>query len=432
MPVEVRQEQLEPCKVALDVQIPPEQFQLTLDRVFSQLAKRTQVPGFRPGKAPRRLLERYIDQERVTEMALERVVSEGYRQALEQTGLTPFDEPDLKVEDVEEGKPVSFRVTFPLPPSVKLGEYRGLTFKRMEAQVTDADVDAELRQAAEDAARYEDVDEPAQEGDRVLATVRISIDGKEVPEAGVKEASWLRVGANMPEFDQGLQGITPGVEKVFQFTYPEDFDDEERVGKQAEARVKTQKLQRRVVPEVNDAFAASLGYDNLEALRTEARQRLQARAAGLADSELEGEILREIVRRSEVHYPEELVTRDVADDITAFVRRLERNGITLQQYLESKEMGLQQLEADYAERARPRLANTLALMEIARENDIKIEESDVEEEIRRRAEAAGTEPKVMRRVMEEQGDLGALRNQLFYRRALDFLKQSNTIEEKIA
>src|SRR5436305_5115758 len=122
MPVEVEQEQLAPCKVALAVQVPSEQFQQAVDRVFHQMAKRTQVPGFRPGKAPRRLLERFIDQGRVNEMALERVVSDGYREALQQTGLTPYGDPEVKVEDLEEGKPVSFKVSFALPPSVDLGE----------------------------------------------------------------------------------------------------------------------------------------------------------------------------------------------------------------------------------------------------------------------------------------------------------------------
>src|SRR5437870_4451041 len=178
MPVEVEQEQLAPCKVALAVQVPPEQFQQAVDRVFHQLAKRTQVPGFRPGKAPRRLVEKMIDTDRVQEMALERVVSEGYRQALEQEGLTPYGEPDLKLEEVEEGKPVSFRITIDLPPKVELGEYRDLTFTRMQAQVADENVAAELERMRQEAARYEDVDEPAAERDRVLATVQIAIEGE--------------------------------------------------------------------------------------------------------------------------------------------------------------------------------------------------------------------------------------------------------------
>src|SRR5439155_7460298 len=114
MPVEVQKEQLAPCKVALAVQVPHEQFQQAVDRAFHQFAKRTQVPGFRPGKAPRRLLERVIDQDRVQEVALERVVRDGYREALEQTGLAPFGEPDLEIEDRGGGKPVSCRGTLPL------------------------------------------------------------------------------------------------------------------------------------------------------------------------------------------------------------------------------------------------------------------------------------------------------------------------------
>src|SRR5439155_9091259 len=145
---------------------------------------------------------------------------------------------------------------------------------------------------------------------------------------------------------------------------------------------------------------------------------LQERASALADSELDSAMIREIVARSTVEFPEEMVTREVADDISAFVKRLERSRTTLQQYLDANEMDLQKLEADYAERARPRISNTLVLMEITRQNEIKVEESDVEAEIERRAASAGTEPKVMRRILEEQDDMESLRNSLFYRKTL--------------
>lgn len=431
MPVEVKQEELDPCRVALDVQVPVEQFQQTVDRVFHQMAKRTQVPGFRPGKAPRRLLERYIDQGRVNEIALERVVSEGYRDALQQTGLRPYGDPDLKLEDLEEGKPVSFRVTIPLHPKVELGEYQGLTFRRMQAEVTDENVSAELEGLRQQGARYEDVDEPAQEGDRVLATVEISVAGEVVPEAGIDSPTWLQLGTNLPAFDEGLVGATAG-EKTFTFTYPDDFAMEERRGKQAEAKVDVTKVQRRVLPELDDAFAQSVGYDNLEALRAGVREQLDRRAAVLADSELEADILREVVNNAHVHFPEEMVTQEVADDIAGLVRRLERNGLTLERYLSAEEMDLQQLEEGYAGRARARIANTLVMMRVAGEHELEPTDAEVEEEIARRAEAAGTEPKVMRRVLEEQAELGTVRNGLFYRKVIDFLKSKNTIEEKKA
>jgi trigger factor len=293
-------------------------------------------------------------------------------------------------------------------------------------------VENELQRAREDAARYEDVDEPAQDGDRVLVTVAMSLDGEEIAEAGIDKPTWLQVGTNLAEFDEGLKGLTAGEEKTFTFTYPEDFALEERRGKQAEARVSCAKVQRRILPELDDAFAASLGHENVETLRRVARERLEERAASLADSELDSEILREVVRNASVHFPDEMATQEVADDLSAFVQRLERGGITLQQYLDANELDLPRLEADYTERARERIANTLVLMEIARQNDLKVEERDVDEEINRRAAASDTEPAVMRRVFEEQGDLSTLRNQLFYRKVVDFVKAQNTVEEQKA
>ncbi len=430
MAVVVQQEQLEPCKVALEVEVPAEQFRETVDRVFNRMAKRTQVPGFRPGKAPRRLVERFINQDRVQEMALEQVVTEGYREALEQTGLRPFSDPALEVGEREEGEPVTFRVTIPLAPSAELGDYRSLTFTRLQTEITDEDVDAELDRARQDAARYEDVEEAAQEGDRILATVALSIDGEPLAEASFEKPTWLQLGANLEEFDREAVGIQGGDERLFHFTYPDDFAVEDRRGKRAEARLNCVKVQRRMVPELDDDFAKGLGYDDTAALRDWARESLRKRAAAVADEELDREILREIVARSSINFPEEMTQHEVANDVAALVKRLEQARSSLTAHLARREIDLQTLEGEYSERARRRITNSLALMAIARHNEIQVEDADVDAEIERRATATGVEPGVLRRVLEDRDELEDVGNAIFFRKVMDYLKRVNTIEEK--
>jgi trigger factor len=428
MPIEVQQEQLEPCKVALNIQVPPDQVARTLDSVFNQFAKRVTVPGFRRGKAPRKLVERYIDQDAVKEAAVEKLVRDGFRQALEQTGIQPYDQASVEAPEFLEDEAFRFKATVPLRPDVQLGDFKGIEVRRTEVAITEGDVDRELARIREQAARFEEVDGPSQEGDRLQANVRVTVDGQAVEDATAENA-WLLVGSNFPEFDRGILGIAPGEERTFTFTYPADVADAERAGKQAEAAVKAEKVQRRIVPELEDSFAQSLGHDNLDALRAEIRSQLQEAAARQADDFVERDLLEQVVRRATINFPESMVDEEVAERMSALIKGLERRRLTMEDYLRSVDKDLATLEKEYAEDARRQIKNSLVLLRIAEENELKLEEADIEAELQRRAQAASADPAMMRRLLEDQGEMDRLRNQVFFRKVLDYLKSVSNITE---
>jgi trigger factor len=428
MPVSVEQEQLEPCKVALQIQVPPEQVARTLDNVFARFARNVAVPGFRKGKAPRKLVERYIDPDAVKEAAVEKLIQDGFKQALEQTGLEPYDQASVEAPEFSDDEGFRFRATVPLRPDVQLGEYRGLQAKRVEVAIGEGDIDREMARIREQAARFEEVTEPARDGDRVHANVSVTVDGEVVTDASA-EGAWLLVGGNFPDFDQGIIGIAPDEERSFTFTYPADMQDEARAGKQAQATVKAIRVQRRIVPEPSDEFAESLGHESLEEMRGEIRRQMQEAAKRQADDFLERDLLEQVVRNATIHFPDSMVTEEVAARTNNLIKNLERRRLTLNDYLASTRQDLATFEAELAEESRRQIRNSLILLRLAEAENIKLEPSDVDEEIERRAKAAKAEPSIMRRLLEEQGELDALQTELFFRKILNHLKSVSTITE---
>src|SRR5439155_561191 len=238
----------------------------------------------------------------------------------------------------------------------------------------------------------------------VQCSNQISVDGERLPEESHASA-WMLVGTNFPEFDQNLTGILPGETREFDFTYPEQMQNEALSGKQAHAVITAERVQHRVVPAEDDEFAKSVGAENLEALRAQFRQQLEEAAQRQADDFVEQELLAEVVQRSTVNFPQSMVDEEVAHRVATLIKGLERRNLTMEDYLAHHRKSLADVEAEYADEARQILTNTLVLSRIAHDNDISVADAEVTEELNQRAAAAGADPKVMRQVMQDQGEM---------------------------
>ena len=433
MPVQVQQEQIDHCRVALTIDVPPEEIQKAVDSVFNQFAKRTSVPGVRPGKAPRNLVRRFIDEGRVQELAVERALTNAFRDAIKQTGVEPYGEAEPQVERPEEEldpeKGFSFKATIALRPHVHLGELEGLTGRRVLTQITDEDVTREIDRYREAASTYQPTDQPAVDEDRLRATTEVSIEGEPVESLTFREPRLFQVGSNLEEFDAGLRGLSAGEQKTFEFTFPADLDDEELRGKTATAQVAVTEVLRATAPELDEEFARKVGAESVENLRTRIREGLQRQADLLADQELNEGLLREIVRRSEVHFPEEMVAREVTDRVNSLIAALQKRGYTLEDYLEAQETDLQTYQGRTRQEAEESIRNTLVLLEIAQANNIRVTDQDVEQEVRQRAEAENVKLSQMRRLLADTGEFDAIRNRVFRRKVAEFLRGKAEIRE---
>jgi len=433
MAVQVQQEQLAPCRVALTIEVPPDEIQKAVSSVFNQFAKRTNVPGFRPGKAPRHLVARFIDQGRVNELALDQALNNAYRDALKQSGVAPYGqaEPDVELpeEEIDPEKGFSFKATIATRPQVELGSLEGLTGRRLVTPVADEDVVREIARYREAATTFEPTDEPAGDGDRVRGDLRITVEGiatEDVPEG----PTLLEVGTNLEEFDAGLRGIKAGEEKSFEFDYPES--NEELSGKRATATIQAVEVLRRSVPEESDEFAAKVGFENMEALRTRIRELLQNQADALADQEVNDSLITEVVRRATVHYPDEMLEHEISERMSDLIKAVERRGASLEQYLAAEEKDLATLQGEMRQEAQESLTNSLVLLELARQNHIGVAEKDVEEEVKRRAEAENVKTSQMRRLLNDTGEMDAVRQRIFFRKVVAFIREKAEITEVTA
>jgi trigger factor len=433
MAVQVEQEQLEPCRVALRIDVPPEEFQKAVSSVFNQLAKRTSVPGFRPGKAPLHLMKRYIDEGRVREIAIDQTLNNAYRDAVRQAGVRPYQEAEPQVElpqeEVDPEKGFSFKATVALQPLVELGDLEGLTARRVVTPIKDEDVNKELSRYLEAAATFEPTEDAAQEGDRVRAIVEVTLDGEIAPDLSFAEPTLIPVGANLETFDEGLKGVTAGSEKTFEFTFPEDFPDEARRGKTATAKVTASDVLRRTVPEASDEFARKAGFDTVEALRNRVKEMLRNQSDAMANQDVNDSLIREVVRRATVHYPDEMLEREVSERMGELIKALERRSVTLEQYLDAEEKDLATLQSQIRGEALEVLTNTLVLLEVAKENGIVVTEKDVEDDIRQRAEAEGVKLSQMRRLLNDTGEMGTIRNRIFLHKVTGLLREKAAIRE---
>lgn len=431
MAITVTQEELDPCRVALEIEVPVNDTERVMKQTYRRWAKRTQVPGFRPGKAPRRLLEKEMDLDRVRGAALEEIIRDAYRQALREADVEPFADPDFDLpEDPWDGESaVSFKATISLRPKVEVGTLEGFQARRIQPAIQDEDVERELERMQMEAIRFEDTEEPAEAEDRIEVTLSIEIDGEHSEEASIDEPGWLQLGASIPEIDEALVGLKAGDEGDFSFDYPEDWPNEELRGKAAQAHAVCSGVRHRIEPQLDDEFAKANGVDTMDELRRQIREDRAADAQRLADEALDEDLVDELVKRSTIHFPQELVDRQRGTLMSNRLQLLQSQKMTLDHYLEHQQIGLPELEAQDGEQARERLTRQLALSELARAATIEVDDADVDAELERAASQAKIPVDQFRAIIEERGELERMRDRAFSTKVLAHLRSQATIED---
>lgn len=369
----------EGTRVTLEVEVEAGALERALDDAARNLGRRVKIPGFRPGRAPRSLVERYVGADAVREEAVDLLLPESYRRVLDQTGLDPIDRPSVEILKAEPGQPFVFKVTVDAKPEVALGEYNGLNVPRDPVSVTDDDVQQELEGLAQRLAAWAPSDAPA-----VAAGHRAVIDytgrvGGEPFEGGAGEARPVEVGAEtlLPEFEQGLLGMAPGATKEVQVGFPEDYPNPALTGRSATFTVTVRAIEERRVPPVDDALAQAAGLSSLDELREAIRRQLLAVRRQAADRAQRERILDAITANAEVEVPEVLVERRIGRAVEDLRHRLGHEGMTLEQYLELSGKDEAALRADFRTDAEAAVRRELVLKAIALKEGLRATDTEV-------------------------------------------------------
>ena len=372
--------------VVLEIELPPEDLARAIGESVRHLSQRTRVPGFRPGKAPRPLLERHLGPGAVLDDAVEHLVESSYRKALAEQAILPLTNADVEVVQAEEGKPLVFKATVQVRPEVALGDYKQFNFRPEIDTIDDAKVDqviAELRDQNATLAAVED--RGARDGDYAVISFVGTRDGQPF-EGGSSERMPLILGQErlIPGFEANLVGLEVGGKTGFDITFPDDYPETELAGKPAHFEVELRELREKVQPELDDDFLRTLGdFADVAALRADVRARLQRNALDRARHGFADRIIEYAVANATLELPEILVEQEVEVMHDEFRGSLARQGITEEAYLKAVEKTEADLHADFRPGAEKRVRTLLVLSKIAEAEGVVVPESDVDEEIAR-------------------------------------------------
>ncbi|MGI8915645.1 MAG: trigger factor [Chloroflexota bacterium] len=382
--MKVTQERLEGSRIALTVEVEPEQVSRAADRAYQHLGGQYVVPGFRKGKAPRHILRSFVGEQRIRQETLDHLLPDAYRDALKDSGVEPISDPEVELLTMEPEQPVSFKATVPVAPTVELGDYRTIHLEAEPVDITEERVDAVVEDLRKQYATWEDVtDRSIEVGDRIMADVNCTAEDETLIDAKDQQ---LTVGDNgLPkEVDDGLIGTAVGEERIVVANLADDYPRPELAGKEATYTITVKSITQPILPPVDDALAQKTpGITDVAALREDIRQRLQTSADAAETDRRRTSAVADLIAMSKLDYPAFLVERQVDRSLETFAGNIARQGFDPEQYFRMLGLSPEDLRARWRSDAEETVKRDLVLAEVAKAEDIEPTEEQITEELHR-------------------------------------------------
>ncbi len=410
-------ETLDGCRRALRVEVPAEQLAPRLEASFRELGRTVRVPGFRPGKIPRAVLERRF-RDHVREEVLRQVIPEHFAEAVREAQVAPVGPPTVDEVTWNEGEPLRFRAIVEVRPTVTVKDYLGVPLARAKVQVEEAEVDRALEVLREEAATYTPMEGwPALQDDLVVIDHEGTLHGKPFKGGSAQNVNViLGTGRYLPGFEEHLRGMAKGESKAFEVDIPAHYPRKDLAGRRVHFRVTVREVKKKRVPELNDDLAKELGEgDTLAALRAKVRERLAARKARDQEADLKAQLLDKIAEANPVDLPEGMV-RHEAEHILQDLAQALGPGLRRAGEAELAALGRQAEEA-----ARRRVRTSILLEAIARQEGLAVGDDELEAEVARMAAGLRQDAPALREALEADGRLDAIRGRLLERKAVDLV-----------
>lgn len=424
----VTTEKIENHKVVLTIEVPAEELDKGIKAACKSLANRVNIPGFRKGKAPRRILEMNIGKEAILDEAFDRVAQKAFDEALKQENLDPVDRPQVDIVTLEEGKDVVFKATITPVPEVTLGEYKGLKVAKDAVEVKDEQVEEQVKNILNHHAKMVDAEEGATvaNDDFITLDFKGEVDG--VAFAGGEGKDYpLQIGSHsfIDTFEDQLVGLKVGEEKDVNVTFPEEYHAKDLAGKAAVFHCKINSIKHKEMPELIDEFVkASTSYESIEDMKAKLRENIEKNAQREADTKRRNEILKQATDNITVDIPEVMVENRVSNMIQELSVNLENQGMNLDAYLKYANMDMAKLREQYKESAAIAVKTDLMLDAVAKAEDIKVENADINAEIALLAATYGTTPQEVSKIIKKNHSIGNLVATVLHKKAANFIIDS--------
>jgi trigger factor len=370
-------------QVALTIELDPETVNTALDKAYRQMVNQVNIPGFRRGKAPRYILERYVGRDELTERAVRNILPQTVQDAIQDQNIEALDVGEVEIVNLD---PLQVKVIVIQPPVVELGDYGSIRVEREPVEITPKQVEEVLAELRRESAPWNEPAEPRpiQEGDMVYVDLEGFTTAGPLEEANRENFPTI-AGVNragVPEMvNQALAGMSVGEEKDIADTLPADYPTEELQGKDVTYHVTVRSMKTQELPELDEEFAKKLGYDSVEALREAVEKNLNQRANETAESKQVNSVIEQMIAASKVEVPEVMVTEELDSMLKSLEDRLKQQRLSIRQYFTFNGITEAEWREANKERARERLVNNLVLREFASREGIAVEEGEIDTEV---------------------------------------------------
>lgn len=395
-------EKLEKNMAKLTIEVSADELEKAIQAAYLKQKNRINIPGFRKGKAPRAMIEKMYGAGIFYEDAANALIPNAYSEALAECEETIVSQPSIDVVQLEKGKPFIFTAEVALKPEVTLGEYKGLEVPKSELEVTEEEVAGELRKEQESNSRTIDVDDRAvADGDKVTLDFEGFVDG-EAFEGGKGTDYPLTIGSGafIPGFEEQLVGAEIGKETEINVTFPENYQAENLAGKPAVFKCTVKKIEVKELPELDDDFAKDVSeFDTLEEYKADIKKNLEEKKADTAKRAKEDAAVDAAIANASMEIPDAMIDTQVSQMIEDFARRIQSQGLTMEQYMQFTGMNPAALQEQMKPQALKRIQSRLVLEKIAEVEDIQISDEKLDEEIKQMAEMYKMEVEKLKEVL---------------------------------
>ncbi len=414
----------------LTVEVPAEEVNGALDKAFKKVVKEINVPGFRKGKMPRQMFEKRFGVESLYQDALDFILPDAYANAVEEAGINPVDRPEIDIEKLEKNEPLVFTAKVIVKPEVELGEYKGLEVSKEDTNVTDEEIEAQLKESQERMAELTvKEDGQVENGDTAVIDFEGFVDG-EAFEGGAGNDYSLEIGSNsfIPGFEEQLVGAKTGEQKDVEVTFPEEYHAEELAGKSATFKVTVNEVKAKELPELNDEFAKELDeeVEGLDALRTKMKENLKAEKENASETQMRDQLVQKAAENATVEIPQAMINSEIDRMMQDFEQRLSQQGMNKELYFQFSGQDEDALREQMTADAETRVRVSLTLEAIAKAENMEVTSEDIDKELEKMAGQFNMDAEQIKTAL---GGTEMLENDIRMQNTVEFLVENAKVSD---
>ncbi|MDD6214407.1 MAG: trigger factor [Firmicutes bacterium] len=430
----VKSEQVEKNLIKLTFEVSAEDFEKAINKAYAKNVKKYSVPGFRKGKVPRAIIEKYYTEAVFYDEAINFVLPDAYTKALDEADITPAARPEMEIDEIKKGEPIKFTALVTTKPEVKLGEYLGVKVNKIEHNVTEEDIDKDIENTRRKNARLIPADDRAvQDGDVVTIDFEGFADGVAF-DGGKGENYDLEVGSGtfIPGFEEQLVGAKINDEVEVKVTFPEEYHTPNLAGKPATFKVTVKEIKAKELPELDDDFASEVSeFDTLDEYKKSVKERLEKAAEQQVKNETETAVIDKVVENCDVDVPEAMIKEQTEKIVANFEQRLNYQGMDLKMYLQYTGNTMDAFKESFKPQAEKQLKTSLIVEAVSKAEHVEVTDDEVNERIAEMAKQYNMEADKLKELMQEK-DIENLKSDLIMSKTVDMLVSKAKISKSRA